>query len=74
MPAFGPIRRREFIAALARAGFQGPFTGRGPHPSYMVRGTLKLKLPNPHDDPIRRELLGILLKKAGISREEWEAL
>lgn len=73
MPTFGPIRR-ESIAALGKAGFHGPYTGKGPHPSYMVKGTLKLKLPNPHDDPIRRELLGILLKKAGIARDAWEAL
>ncbi len=45
MPPFGPIRRRELIAALRRLGFEGPFSG-GKH-QFMVRGDLVLTIPNP---------------------------
>ncbi|MCS7301311.1 MAG: type II toxin-antitoxin system HicA family toxin [Fimbriimonadales bacterium] len=72
MPAFGPIKRRELIQALRRAGFEGPYTG-GRH-QYMVRGEVRLVLPNPHRHEIGRELLARILKQAGISREEWEQL
>jgi len=72
MPPFGPISLREFVAALRKAGFSGPHPG-AKHP-YMVRGTLSLRVPNPHAEDIGRELLSRLLKQAGISRGEWERL
>ena len=72
MPSFGPISRRDFIAALRRAGFDGPFAG-GRH-QFMIRGTLRLRIPNPHEGDISRDFLGRLLRQAGISREQWEAL
>ena len=40
----------------------------------MVKGTLKLKLPNPHQGDIGRDLLKRLLDQAGITRDEWEAV
>ncbi|MEN3001125.1 MAG: type II toxin-antitoxin system HicA family toxin [Armatimonadota bacterium] len=72
MPVFGPITRRELIRALRRAGFEGPYTG-GKH-QYMVRGEVRLTLPNPHRKEIGRDLLARILRQAGISREEWEQL
>ncbi len=45
MPPFAPIKRRDLIQALRRAGFEGPFPG-GRH-EFMVKGTLRLVLPNP---------------------------
>ncbi len=72
MPPFAPIHRRDFIQALRRAGFNGPFTG-GKH-EFMVRGELRLVLPNPHRGDIGKDLLVRLLRQAQISREEWEKL
>lgn len=72
MPPFGPIRRRELVAALRRLGFTGPFSG-GKH-EFMVRGDVVLTIPNPHRGDIDRGLLAIILKQAGISRHEWEAI
>ncbi len=46
MPPFAPIKRRELIQALKRAGFQGPFAG-GRH-EFLVKDHLRLVLPNPH--------------------------
>ena len=72
MPHYGPLRRRDFIACLRRAGFQGPYSG-GKH-QFMIRGIITLRIPNPHQSDIGVELLSRLLKQANISREEWERL
>jgi predicted RNA binding protein YcfA (HicA-like mRNA interferase family) len=72
MPSFGPIKRVDLIRALRRAGFEGPFSG-GKH-QFMVRGELRLVIPNPHSGEIGRDLLIRLLRQANISREEWEQL
>ena len=70
MPRFGPIRRRELIAALRRLGFSGPYSG-GKH-EFMQKGKLVLTIPNPHRGDVGPKLLALLLRQAGISREEWE--
>ena len=72
MPRVGPISRRNLIAALRRAGFEGPFP-RGRH-QVMIRGQVSVRIPNPHRGDISTGLLMEILREAGISREEWEAL
>ena len=68
----GPISRREFVGRLRRLGFEGPFTG-GRH-EFMLRGTVRLILPNPHRGDIGADLLVRLLRQAGITPEEWEGV
>jgi predicted RNA binding protein YcfA (HicA-like mRNA interferase family) len=70
MPAWGPVSRRQLVAILRRLGFQGPYSG-GKH-EFMVRGDRVLTIPNPHRGDIGIELLGVVLRQAGISRREWE--
>ncbi len=72
MPPFGPIKRKDLINALKKAGFDGPFAG-GKH-EFLVKGNLRLTLPNPHQGEISKDLLSRILKQAGISRNEWEKL
>ena len=72
MPPLGPVKRRQFIACLRRLGFLGPFHG-GKH-QIMQRGDVTLVVPNPHRADIDKSLLGRLLRQAGISKDEWEAL
>lgn len=72
MPPFGAIKRRELIRALRQLGFDGPFAG-GNH-QYMSRGTLRVRIPNPHQGDISVGLLARILNQAGIGREEWESL
>jgi predicted RNA binding protein YcfA (HicA-like mRNA interferase family) len=72
MPAFGPIKLKAFIACLRRIGFEGPYSG-AKH-QFMVRGNLRLRLPNPHQSDIGRGLLTRILRDAGLSRSDWEAL
>jgi hypothetical protein len=40
----------------------------------MRKGEVVVRLPNPHGGDISTGLLARLLREAGISREEWEAL
>lgn len=72
MPSFGPISRRNLIAALRTAGFEGPYSG-GKH-QFMVREGVRVRIPNPHQGDISQNLLGRILQQARISRDEWENL
>lgn len=72
MPTFGPIRRRELITALRQLGFEGPYSG-GKH-QFLVKGSLRLRIPNPHQRDIGRSLLQQILRQAGIDRSTWESL
>ena len=72
MPQFGPIKRRDLIRYLRRAGFDGPYEG-GKH-AVMIRASHRVVVPNPHAGDIGPQLLARVLQQAGLSREEWEAL
>ncbi len=72
MPPFGPIKRRELIRFLKRLGFAGPYSG-GKH-QFMVKDTQTLRIPNPHQGDIGKELLTRILRQARITRAEWERL
>ncbi len=72
MPHFGPIKRKDFIYYLRKLGFEGHESG-GKH-QFMMKGNLKLVIPNPHEADISTGLLKRLLNQANISREEWEQL
>lgn len=72
MPVFGPIKRKDLIDYLRQLGFEGPYSG-GKH-QYLVKGQLRIAIPNPHQGEIGRELLARILRQAGIEREEWERL
>jgi hypothetical protein len=63
VPPFGPIKRKDLI---------GPYPA-GKH-EYLVRGTHRVHIPNPHEGEISKNLLNRLLKQAGVSREDWEML
>jgi predicted RNA binding protein YcfA (HicA-like mRNA interferase family) len=70
MPPFGPISRRKLLNYLKQFGFEGPYSG-GRH-QFMIKGNLTLRIPNPHQSDIGKELLARILRQAGISKEEWE--
>jgi hypothetical protein len=40
----------------------------------MIKGDLKVRIPNPHRGDIGKDLLALLLREVGLSREEWEKL
>ncbi len=72
MPKFGSIKRRELITYLNKTGFEGPYSG-GKH-QFMIRDVVTLRVPNPHQSDIGKDLLSRILRQAGISKEEWENL
>ncbi len=72
MPSFGPINRKHLIRYLKELDFEGPYSG-GKH-QYMVRGQIRLALPNPHRGDMSRDLLARILRQAEIDRKEWERL
>ena len=66
-----PISRDELIRRLRRLGFVGPEPG-GKH-SFMLKGSLRLTLPNPHGTrEIDDALLTRILRQVGISREDFD--
>jgi predicted RNA binding protein YcfA (HicA-like mRNA interferase family) len=72
VPRLGPIKRAELIRYLQILGFEGPYSG-GKH-QFMLKGVIRLRLPNPHRRDVGRELLLRILKQAGIDKDSWEKL
>jgi hypothetical protein len=52
VPRLGPIKRTELVRYLQTLGFEGPYSG-GKH-QFMVRGVIRLRLPNPHRTDVGR--------------------
>jgi hypothetical protein len=65
-----PVSHKELIRRLKLLGFDGPFPG-GKH-LFMIRGTLRLIIPNPHRGDIGGALLTRILKQGLITMNEWE--
>jgi predicted RNA binding protein YcfA (HicA-like mRNA interferase family) len=63
MPVFVPVKRQDLIRCLRQLGFEGPYAG-GRH-QYLIRGEIKLALPNPHQGDISRDLLSRMLRQGG---------
>ena len=72
MPRLGPIKRKDLIHYLRQLEFEGPYAG-GKH-QFMIKGQLKLRIPNPHQSDISQDLLVRILRQAGIGKEQWEQL
>ena len=64
-----PVSHGELVNRLKGFGFEGPYSG-GKH-LYMLKGHLRLTIPNPHKQKISVDLLTRILRQAGIQREEW---
>jgi len=63
------ISRKKLVQKLRKLGFDGPYPG-GRH-LFMVKGELKLHVPNPHSTKdVSRHLLSEILRQAGISARE----
>ena len=72
MPAIRPIKQIDLIHLLRKLDFIGPYSG-GKH-QFMVKGDLRIMIPNPHKKDIGKNLLKLILKEAEISKETWEKL
>ena len=65
-----PITRREMLRRFAALGWEGPFSG-GRH-AFVCKGTLKVRIPNPHQGDIDWSLMKRILQQAGITPEQWD--
>ena len=63
------ISLRVFIVRMRKFGWSGPYQ-EGKHP-YMIKDSITLTIPNPHDGEISQDLLVRLLRQAGITRARW---
>lgn len=72
MPAIKPIRQKELIHFLRKLDFMGPYSG-GKH-QFMIKGNLRLRIPNPHKKEIGKNILKTILNEAQISLKIWEKL
>jgi hypothetical protein len=72
MPRFGPIKRVELIRYLRKAGFDGPYSGT--KHQFMIKGDVTVRLPNPHQSDIGKELLARILRQANIEKDAWDRL
>ncbi|MEQ8192765.1 MAG: type II toxin-antitoxin system HicA family toxin [Candidatus Eremiobacterota bacterium] len=72
MPKLSLLTFNELVKGLRKFGFAGPYSG-GKH-LYMVKGDLRLPVPNPHKQIISVDLLMRILRLAGITRDEWLGL
>lgn len=66
---FKNISLRKLIQKFHKLGFDGPYSG-GRH-LFMVKGNLKVRIPNPHKGDISQHLVAEILRQAGISFREW---
>jgi predicted RNA binding protein YcfA (HicA-like mRNA interferase family) len=65
-----PISRKDLIKKFRSLKFSGPYSG-GRH-QFMVKGKLKVRVPNPHKSgDISDSLLSEILRQADISKNEW---
>jgi predicted RNA binding protein YcfA (HicA-like mRNA interferase family) len=62
----------KLVQKFRRLGFDGPYSG-GRH-FFMARDELKVRIPNPHRGDISRHLVAEILRQAGISNEDWDAV
>ena len=72
MSKLNPISLKQLIHKLRKFGFEGPYSG-GKH-LYMIKGDVRLTIPNPHRKEIGVDLLKRILKQAGIQGNEWSGM
>ena len=68
-----PVSRKKLIRRLREFGFTGPVSG-GRH-QFMIRGDLKVRIPNPHRrGDISDSLIREILRQADIPIEKWKEI
>ena len=70
MSKLSRVSFNELVRKLRALDFEGPFSG-GKH-LFMVKGDLRLTIPNPHRQDIGIDLLKRILRQGEIQRDEWE--
>ena len=66
------LPRKDLIRKFRALGYSGPLSG-GKH-QFMIRGSQKIRIPNPHVGDISSSLVKEILRQAGISSQEWDSV
>ena len=66
------ISWRKLVQKFRKLGFDGPYSG-GRH-LFMIKGDLKVRIPNLHRRDISKHLITEILRQAGISTEKWDKI
>jgi len=66
------ISRRNLIKKLRSVDFDGPYSGT--RHQFMLKGSHKLRIPNPHESDVSGALLSEIIRQSGISRKQWDKL
>lgn len=69
MPKIKPISRKALIKKLVKLGFSGPYTAS--RHQFMINGSKKIFIPNPHKKDIDIPLLMLIIKQIGIDKNEF---
>ena len=64
------LSRKDLIRKFRALGYSGPFSG-GKH-QFMIKGSQKIRIPNPHVGDMSASLVKEILRQAGISSQEWD--
>ena len=64
------LSRKDLNRKFRALGYSGPFSG-GKH-QFMIKGSRKIRIPNPHVGDISASLVKEILRQAGISSQEWD--
>jgi predicted RNA binding protein YcfA (HicA-like mRNA interferase family) len=64
------LSRKDLIRKFRALGYSGPFSG-GKH-QFMIKGSQKIRIPNPHVSDISASLVKEIIRQAGISSQEWD--
>jgi len=64
------LSRKELIRKFRALGYTGPFSG-GKH-QFMIKGSQKIRIPNPHIGDISLSLVKEILRQAGLSSQDWD--
>jgi len=64
------LSRKELIRKFRELGYTGPFSG-GKH-QFMIKGSQKIRIPNPHIGDISLSLVKEILRQAGLSSQDWD--
>jgi hypothetical protein len=64
-----PVSRKNLIRGFREFGFAGPYSGK--KHQFMTKGSLDIRIPNPHQGDIGPDLLKRILEQAEISKDEW---
>lgn len=65
-----PVKHKEMLRRLRALGWDGPYQ-KGKHP-FMVKGQMRLTVPNPHHGDIDWSLMKRILRSADILPDQWE--